>query len=445
MENNQGSIGSSGMDMDGGHAPGTRVKAQSTGTIRTRLYRDGKLAKEDFPPHEISEELRQRHGCIIWLDLCEPTREQLDIIGREFGFHELAIEDAVEEVQRTKIDRYRTHLFMVVHSATLDQVTGELVTHEIATFITHHALITVRKYTAFDIDPVVGRWDGSADLAQYGVSFLLYGLLDYLVDGHFRAVELLDQAIEETEDALFDARREAIDLVQRRSYQLRKSLVVLRRITLPTREVLNTLLRHDLDYVREPMAEYFRDIYDHVIRASEWTESLRDSGHHDGGDQSHRAEQSDEPHYEKGDQLGGHYRRADRHHGLVRPKRPLPWFRQDVRADRHSRPVRGDGYRAVRSVPPQRLALRDLYLLTCGGCGRRGARGWSIEKQVRRGPDVDELQVNTVWIKGNTSVSLLSTKTTLLYSPARERQFHVGVGGNSRTCLRFHQRLPRHR
>ena len=276
MENNQGSVGSSGMDMDWGHDPGTRVKAPSTGTIRTRLYRDGKLAKEDFPPDEISEELRERHGCIIWLDLCEPTREQLDIIGREFGFHKLAIEDAVEEAQRTKIDRYQTHLFMAVHSATLDQVTGELVTHEIATFITHHALITVRKYPAVDIDPVVGRWDGSADLAQYGVSFLLYGLLDYLVDGHFRAVELLDQAIEETEDALFDARREAIDLVQRRSFQLRKSLVVLRRITLPTREVLNTLLRHDLDYVREPMAEYFRDVYDHVIRASEWTESLRD-------------------------------------------------------------------------------------------------------------------------------------------------------------------------
>ncbi|MBO0894292.1 MAG: magnesium transporter CorA family protein, partial [Acidimicrobiales bacterium] len=103
-----------------------------------------------------------------------------------------------------------------------------------------------------------------------------YGLLDHLVDGHFRAVELLDDAIEETEDSLFDSRREAIDLVQRRSFQLRKSLVELRRITLPTREVLNTLLRHDLDYVREPMALYFRDIYDHVIRAAEWTESLRD-------------------------------------------------------------------------------------------------------------------------------------------------------------------------
>jgi magnesium transporter len=246
------------------------------GSIRTRLYRDGKLIKENFPPHEISDELQQRHGCVIWLDLCEPTEKQLDIIGEEFGLHKLAIEDALEVTQRTKIDRYRTHLFMAAYSAELEAESGELVTHEIAAFITHHALITVRKAPAFDIDPVVQRWDSSEDLAQYGVSFLLYGLLDYLVDGHFRAVEGLDQAVEETEDGLFDHRRGAIEQVQRRSFQLRKSLVVLRRITLPTRELVNTLLRHDLDIVPEPMAPYFRDIYDHVIRATEWTDSLRD-------------------------------------------------------------------------------------------------------------------------------------------------------------------------
>jgi magnesium transporter len=245
------------------------------GAIRTRLYREGMLVKENFPPDEISDELRQRHGCIIWLDLCEPTTEQLAIIGREFGLHELAIEDAVEGTQRTKIDRYETHLFMAAYSASLDESTGELVTHQITCFITHHALITVRK-AAFEIDPVVARWDASADLARYGVSFLLYGLLDHLVDGHFRAVELLDEAMEDTEDGLFDTRRDAIEMVQRRSFQLRKSLVVLRRITLPTREVVNTLLRHDLDIVKEPMVPYFRDIYDHVLRATEWTESLRD-------------------------------------------------------------------------------------------------------------------------------------------------------------------------
>jgi magnesium transporter len=246
------------------------------GAVQTRLYREGKLLRENFPPEEISDELINRHGCLIWLDLCEPTTEQLDIIGREFGFHKLAIEDALEETQRTKIDRYGTHLFMSASSAALDEESGELATREISAFITHHALITVRKDPMFDIGPVVDRWDSSPDLAQFGVSYLLYGLLDYLVDGHFRAVESLDEAVEETADGLFDSERGAIERVQRRSFQLRKSLVLLLRITLPTRELVNTLLRHDLDFVKEPMAPYFHDIYDHVIRATEWTESLRD-------------------------------------------------------------------------------------------------------------------------------------------------------------------------
>ncbi|MBO0894331.1 MAG: hypothetical protein J2O39_08125, partial [Acidimicrobiales bacterium] len=192
MEIAQDPAGAAVRQEENGHDPAPPATRQQRGTIRTRLYRDGKLSKENFPPDDISEELRDRHGCTIWLDLCQPTTDQLDIIGREFGFHELAIEDAVEQTQRTKIDRYQTHLFMTAYSSTLDEVTGELVTHEIAAFITHHALITVRKDPAFDIDPVVARWDGSPDLAQHGVSFLLYGLLDHLVDGHFRAVELLD-------------------------------------------------------------------------------------------------------------------------------------------------------------------------------------------------------------------------------------------------------------
>ena len=93
------------------------VTGSARGAVRTRLYRDGKLIKENFPPDQISDELRQRHGCVIWLDLCEPNSEQLDIIGTEFGLHKLAIEDALEETQRTKIDRYRTHLFMSAYSA----------------------------------------------------------------------------------------------------------------------------------------------------------------------------------------------------------------------------------------------------------------------------------------------------------------------------------------
>ena len=115
---------------------------------------------------------------------------------------------------------------------------------EVAAFLTPHALVTVRKDGVFDIDAVVERWDSHSDLAQYGVAFLGHGLLDFVVDGHFAAVQALDDEIQRLEDSLFLASGDQ-EAVQRRSFALRKSLV-LRRVVLPMREVVNTLLRRDV-------------------------------------------------------------------------------------------------------------------------------------------------------------------------------------------------------
>jgi len=136
-------------------------------------------------------------------------------------------------------------------------------------------LITVRKTPTQDIDAVVRRWDDNADLAKHGVGFLLWGLLDVIVDGHFDTVQSLDNEIEELEDLLFDDRPRSPE-VQRRSFQLRKSLVMLRRVVLPTREVVNALMRRESAYVDDTLMPYFQDVYDHVLRATDWTDSLRD-------------------------------------------------------------------------------------------------------------------------------------------------------------------------
>jgi magnesium transporter len=242
---------------------------------RSRLYRDGHVVLEDFPVADISDHLEANDG-VIWLDLCCPNAQQLSVLETEFGLHKLAIEDALSEGQRTKLDRYRTHLFLSAYSVSLDEVSGQLATNEVAAFITHKALITVRKSANVDIDAVVARWDESPDLSVNGVGFLLYGLLDSLVDSHFEAVTLLDEEVEKAEDLLFDRDRGQMEGVQRRTYELRKSLVQLRRVTLPMREVVNTLLRQDLGVVSDAMQPYYHDIYDHVLRATEWTESLRD-------------------------------------------------------------------------------------------------------------------------------------------------------------------------
>src|SRR6266542_6536078 len=206
----------------------------------TRLYRDGVLEAKDFPAAQISDFLEEP-GTVVWLDLCEPDRADLEVISAEFGLHPLAVEDAVQQRERPKLDRYQDHAFLTAYAVELDAASGKLKTSELAAFVTARALITVRKDLGFDIDGVLARWDGSADLASHGVGFLLWGLLDLVVDGHFAAVQQLDEAIEGLEDLLFDERPRGAE-VQRRSFELRKSLVVLRRVVLPMREVVNTLL-----------------------------------------------------------------------------------------------------------------------------------------------------------------------------------------------------------
>ena len=241
---------------------------------RTRLYRNGNLVAEGFPVAEVSDHLAEESAA-VWFDLCEPTEADLASISEELGLHPLAVEDALHESQRPKLDRYRTHLFLTAYSVTLDTATGELAAHEIAAFVTGGALVTVRKSPGFDIDEVMRRWDSALDIAKFGTGFLLHGLLDYAVDTHFTAVQALDTQIEALEDELFadDPRDREL---QRRTYELRKSLVTLRRVVLPMREVVNSLMRRDLNVVPPELMPYYQDIYDHVLRATEWTESLRD-------------------------------------------------------------------------------------------------------------------------------------------------------------------------
>ena len=241
---------------------------------RTRLYRDGRLELEGFPVAAISDHLADE-AVTIWLDLRDPDHDDLAVLSEEFGLHPLAVEDAVHQHQRPKLDRYRSHLFLNVYGARLDTGTGELITSELAAFVTARALITVRKDDGLDIGAVVERWDASPDLNGFGVGYLLYGLLDYVVDGHFEAVQSLDDSVESLEDQLFSDIPQDMQ-VQRRSFELRKSLVLLRRIVIPMREVVNTLMRRDLHVVGDELMPYYQDIYDHVLRASEWTESLRD-------------------------------------------------------------------------------------------------------------------------------------------------------------------------
>ncbi|MEO6822461.1 MAG: magnesium transporter CorA family protein [Candidatus Nanopelagicales bacterium] len=249
-------------------------RTETQQVVRTRVYRAGHLEKEDFPVEELSEYLAQP-DTVLWVDLCAPDHADMELISEELSLHALAVEDAVDIRQRPKLDRYETHEFLNMYAVRLDPISGDLALSELAAFVTKRVLVTVRKDSSFDMDAVVAQWDGSPDLAVHGVGFLLYGLIDHVVDGHFDAVETFDEQIEQLEDLLFDDNPRDQD-VQRRSFALRKSLVTFRRVVLPMREVVNTLMRRDGDNISAEMMPYFQDVYDHVLRATEWTESLRD-------------------------------------------------------------------------------------------------------------------------------------------------------------------------
>jgi magnesium transporter len=254
--------------------PTCRAPNGTTCVAHTRAYRDGQLVEEGFDVALVSDHL-EVEGTIVWLDLLKPTAADLDVLVEELGLHPLAVEDAVHEHQRPTLDRYDDHMFLSSYVAHLDERSAELTVAEVDAFITPHALVTVRSSDALPVEALVAQWDQNRELTASGVPFLLHGLLDLIVDSHFKAVQVLDEQIDSLEETLFDEKPRSREL-QRRSFEMRKSLVLLRRVVLPMREVVNTLLRRDLHVVDEESQPYFQDVYDHVLRATEWTESLRD-------------------------------------------------------------------------------------------------------------------------------------------------------------------------
>jgi magnesium transporter len=242
--------------------------------IRTRLYRDGKCVDEDFDPARISDHLEEK-GNVVWLDLDQPKQADFALIAVEFQLNPLAVEDALGERQRPKLDHYDDHLFITLYDSVLDAGSGQLTTRELSIFVGPSYVITVHKDEGYSMDEVVERWNDNTQLCHHGVGFLLWGVLDVVIDSYFDSVQSLDDEIEGLEDLLFSNQQRSTE-VQRRTFELRKSLVGLRRFVLPTREILNTLMRREGNVVDNDLMPYYQDVYDHVLRAADSIDSLRD-------------------------------------------------------------------------------------------------------------------------------------------------------------------------
>ena len=243
----------------------------------TRLYEAGEVVAEGFDPREISCKLRERPKAVLWLDLFDPDEDDLRVVAAEFRLHPLAVEDAVHDHQRPKLDRYPGHRFMNVYAVQV--TTGapgpRMDKTEISAFITERALITVRKSRS-DLSAFIRRWDADAGLAPAGgVGFLVYGLLDVIVDGQFAAARQLDEAMDRTEDEMLEVGGVPRG-VRRYGFALRKTLAELRRPVAPMAGLIADVMRSDTELVDEHLAPYYRDIDDHARRATETIDSARD-------------------------------------------------------------------------------------------------------------------------------------------------------------------------
>ena len=244
--------------------------------VASRSWRHGVLLDADVTRSELSAAAHDPET-LVWVDLLDPTPEDLADIARELGLSPTAVEDALAPHERAKLIRHDSHLFFTVYGVEVGERTrggvGRLRTHRISGVVLPAALITIRLADAPDLAPVVARWEENAHLLRAGSGALVHGLLDVVVDGHFEAIQRIDDRMEALEDVLFEERRTG-QAFARTVYDLRKDLVALRRVVTPMREVVNGFMRrHDDEPALRP---WYDDLYDHVLRATEWTESLRD-------------------------------------------------------------------------------------------------------------------------------------------------------------------------
>jgi magnesium transporter len=240
------------------------------------VWRGGK-PQDDFDFSAISDYLDE-DDALVWCDIYDPDHAILEDLAEELSLDQWAVEDAIAESERTKAVVYRTHTFFTVYAVSNipdDDSDATLTPRRISGFVLPRGLITVRLSADVDMEAVSQRFDELGG-QEYGVGSLVHGLLDVVVDGHFEAVQALDDSIESIEDELFEDRPQRGSL-QRKTYRLRKDLVELRRVVLPMREVVNSIQHRRLDAKTAPELDpLYADLYDHVLRVSEWTESLRD-------------------------------------------------------------------------------------------------------------------------------------------------------------------------
>jgi magnesium transporter len=234
-------------------------------------YTEGrKLA--DIGKHEISGYLA-RPGCFVWVALRDATPAELAEMQQEFGLHPLAVEDASHGHQRPKIEEYGDSLFVVLQ--TIEIAGEELRVGELDVFVGRNYVLSVRHLTERGFQEVRARAEREPQLLRQGSGYVLYALMDAVVDRYFPVLDAVEAELEKVEEQLFSGRtpRQNIEAL----YYVKQKLTTMRHATAPLQENAGKLFGGRVPGVCSGLAEYFRDVYDHLVRINQSIEAARET------------------------------------------------------------------------------------------------------------------------------------------------------------------------
>jgi magnesium transporter len=242
------------------------------GVVNCAAYAGGRRVA-DVEVKQISEVLKQEDR-FIWIGLHEPNEDLLRQVQQEFGLHDLAIEDAHSAHQRPKLERYGDSLFVVLRTAQMQKEQERIHFGETHIFVGSRYVVSVRHGSALSYAAVRSRCETTPQLLCQGPGFVLYALMDFIVDQYFPIVNALEDDLEALEEAVFDGtvNRETT----MRIYELKRNLLELKRAVSPLVDICNRLVRFDIEFIPEISRPYFRDVYDHVIRINEMVDTTRE-------------------------------------------------------------------------------------------------------------------------------------------------------------------------
>jgi magnesium transporter len=233
-------------------------------------YQDGKKLA-DIRKDEIGEYVKRRE-CFVWVALKDPEPAELEEMREEFGLHGLAVEDARHGHQRPKVEEYGDSLFAVMHVIELRG--DEVHVGEVDVFVGPNYILSVRQRTEHGFQEVRDRSEREPHLLKHGSGFVYYALMDNIVDRYFPVVDALEVELEEIEERIFsgDSPRKNIEAL----YTLKHKGMVVRHAVEPLIEAVHKLYGGRVPQVCVGTQEYFRDVYDHLLRVSTQLDGLRD-------------------------------------------------------------------------------------------------------------------------------------------------------------------------